>query len=235
MFIAKMEIVFEASEPQQATLVFLHGFGMSAEDMSIDLAPVAAQLPWLRIIVPEAPVVPVTAYGGDEYRSWFDYLTDREGKTEDAIDAATLRAARNSIQTILWREHKYAKKRSVVTPPKIIIGGMSQGGCLALDVATRERQLTAVVTSVAHRLYLSRTRPLLCRWHALFAENDDVFPLSWAAPTSADNVHFTLAEASDHYIANDEFVPFVVKSIQAAMIITSVVTDDAQETAPSLQ
>lgn len=236
-----MEIVFEAREPQKATLVFLHGFAMCAEDMAVDLAPVAAQLPWLRIVVPEAPAVPVTAYGGDEYRSWFDYLTDREGDAEDVVDASTVRAARNNIQRIVWREHNYARKHAF--PAKVIIGGLSQGGCLALDLATREKQLTGVVTAVAHRLYLSRSRPLLCSWHALFAEEDDVFPLTWAAPRSTDNVLLTVSEGSDHYLAKGELTPFIVKAVQRAVetalpatqqgddIITNVSTEDALRTA----
>lgn len=225
-----MEIIFDAREAQKATLVFLHGFGMCAEDMALELAPIAAQIPWLRIVVPQAPAVPVTAYGGDEYRSWFDYLTDKEGETEDAVDTATVRSARNLIQKLLWREERCAPAGSL-----IIIGGLSQGGCLALDMATRDTHIAAVVTAVSHRLHLSRARPILCPWYALSAEHDEIFPSSWAAPIEEDDAILTVAAGADHYLSGGELVPFVTKSVQDILLtsaLTAKVADDEEEKKP---
>ena len=216
-----MEITFEPREGHRATLVFLHGFSMSAEEMACELAPVVAELPWLRLVVPEAAVAPVTAYGGDEFRSWFDYLTDRDGEAEDSVDASTVRSARAAVQRLLWREHTLA-------PPEapVVLGGLSQGGCLALDVATRDSNLAAVVTCVAHRLHLSRARPLLCPWHALSAGQDDVFPASWAQPLPEDGVLLTVAETADHYLSGGELAPFVTEAMRSVVASGVTVTID---------
>jgi pimeloyl-ACP methyl ester carboxylesterase len=219
-----MEIVFRPVRRHEATLIFLHGFGMSASDMACDLAAVAAELPWLRVVVPEAPMQPVTAYGGDENRSWFDYLNDREGEAENAVDTQSVRRARSGIQRIVWREHATA-------PPNvpIILGGLSQGGCLALDVASRDASLAAVVTCVAHRLYVSCARPLLCPWYALIASDDDVFPSSWAAPAPQDHAHVTVAEGADHYLSKGELAPFVMKSVRSILGTGVVVTTTPEQ------
>jgi alpha/beta superfamily hydrolase len=167
---------------------------------------------------------PVTAYGGDENRSWFDYLTDREGEGEDAVDTASVRAARSTIQRLVWREHAAA-------PPNvpIMLGGLSQGGCLALDVASRDASLAAVVTGVAHRLHLSLTRPLLCPWYALIASDDDVFPFCWAAPAPQDCAHVTVAEGADHYLSKGELAPFVVQAVRSVMGTGVAVTTTAEQ------
>lgn len=205
-----MEIVFSPTIHHKATLVFLHGFLMCAEDMASALAAVAAELPWLRLVVPDATTTMTTTTGGYHQRSWFDYLTDKEGKAEDAVDASTVRSARGEVQRLLWREHAAA-------PPgvPVILGGLSQGGCLALDVATRDCALAAVVTAVSHRLYISRTRPLLCPWYCLAASDDDVFPSSWAAPLPEDNAIVTVEEGADHYLSGGELVPFVARAVQS--------------------
>jgi predicted esterase len=208
-----MEIVFQPVGTHEATLIFLHGLGMSAEDISCDLAAVAAKLPWLRVVVPEAPMRPVTAYGGIEHRSWFDYLTNREGEAEDAVDTQTVRTARGVIQQLVWRE-------CAAAPVPIILGGLSQGGCLALDVACRDASLAAVVTGVAHRLHLSLARPLLCPWYALIA-SDDVVPMSWAYPASQDGAHVTVSDSAD--LSNGELAPFIIQAV-CSIVGTGVVT-----------
>lgn len=208
--------MFRSTGPEhKATLIFLHGFGMTADDMAEMLAVAASRCPFLKIVLPEAPVMPVSAYGKTEHHSWFDYLTDNDGTAEDAVDTGTVRISRVRVQKILWRELKEC--------PVVFLGGMSQGGCLALDIATRDAGVAAVITAVSHRLHCSRARRVLCPWHALSAELDDVFPLSWASPdlespeNTGPKLRHTVVKGADHYLSSGELEPFVTSAVLSAL------------------
>ena len=163
----------------ELTLIFLHGFGMRAADTATSLANVLAASPGVRFVFPQAPTIPISAYEGLRMPSWYDYLTDYDGEKEDALNMRSLQTTRAMLQRLVWKELK--------SNVPVVLGGESQGGCVALDFAARKggEALAGVVTCVAHRLFVSSLQPLACPWFALTARSDAIFPKQWARTEGA--------------------------------------------------
>merc|ERR1712176_533577 len=60
--------------------------------------------PGLKVICPNGPIRPITAYQGDKNQAWYDYLTDHEGKSEDDLDITTLEETCKRIHAMLDAE-----------------------------------------------------------------------------------------------------------------------------------
>lgn len=131
-------IVEAGPDDADATLIMLHGLGADAED----LAGIAGylQLPddlRLRFVFPDAPVRPVTLNGGVPMRAWYD-IDPAAGPDSGADDiAASVAFARALVQ----RETERG-----VAPERIVVGGFSQGGVIALETFLgSETRLAGVV------------------------------------------------------------------------------------------
>lgn len=204
-----MTIAAESSKnPPELVLVFLHGFCMSVDDMAKDFVELFKRFPTVRFVFPEAPRLKITAYKGEENNAWFNYITDHDGNQEDVIELASLTIQRANLMTLLAQERRKNPRA------KFLIGGLSQGGCMALDLATKVDWLDGVVTCVAHRLYTSLSRPLLCPWYALTAENDECFPSSWANPGENEALIHKVAPGASHYLTGGEGPTFVGSVIE---------------------
>ena len=207
-------------EEHEMTLVYLHGFGMRARDVAATVK--AARPPGWRVVLPQAPLRPITAHGGAASRSWYDYLTDRGGSAEDDVDGASLTSVRALLEELLRREARRLGGGRLGLS-RVVVGGMSQGGCMALEVAAR-LPVAAVVTVVAHRhrgrcaAAPSPPRPLRCPWHALTAVDDDVFPASWAHETLRAAAVWVQAPGG-HYLEagpDVEFLATTLRRLQAS-------------------
>jgi len=203
-------------------VIFLHGFSMSASDMAEEFVELFSKFKRIRFVFPEAPMIPITAHGGEMAHSWFDYISDHNGTREDVISLRTLRNQRFTLMNLIASE----KQRYRDAP--LLIGGLSQGGCMALDLATRLNNLVGVVTCVAHRLFISKSRPLLAPWYALTADQDEVFPKSWAAPSSRETALHTVVQ-SDHYLLGGEGPVFV------SNVIEHILAEEAAQQQPDGQ
>ena len=167
-------ITIMAHGRHENTLIFLHGFLMTAGEMLDLFVDLSKLLPTWKIVVPQAPNLPITAHGGMMANSWFDYLTDHDGAKEDTVDIFGLRKIKSELQKLVEAENSLLPTGTLST-----LGGLSQGGTLALHLATH-LNVKAVVTLVACRLSQSMVRPLKCAWHAVVAERDEVYRSSWA-------------------------------------------------------
>jgi predicted esterase len=187
------------------TVVFLHGFSMEASDLVEELERVCVACPGWRAVMPQAPRRRITAHGGEVSASWYDYLTDRDGLREDVAELSSLRETRVSLRRLVQKEaHRLGDKG------RVVLAGLSQGGCVALDLATRE-PVGAVLTVVAHRLCVSR-RPLLADWHCICAADDKVMPLmAWAAPRGEVSRHVV---PGDHFIDSEIWVPWLERRLE---------------------
>lgn len=105
-----------------ASMLLLHGLGANGQDL-LPLAR-ALDLPSVRFILPDAPVQPVSLNKGYPMRSWFDLYADDFPRRQDE---AGLLAARDSVQSLVEREMQRGIKAE-----RILLGGFSQGGALAL-------------------------------------------------------------------------------------------------------
>ena len=172
------KIVIGPVQKHEKTFVFLHGFQMEALDLLDLFLAVRDACPGWRFVLPVAPEMAITAHEKEVSRSWFDYLTDTEGVSEDTVDLFSMRCVRTELLHLLRMEASILPTKDVKS---IYLGGLSQGGCMALDIASRV-DLAGVITLVAPRLSVSMSRPLTCPWYSLISEDDEVFPLSWSAP-----------------------------------------------------
>lgn len=112
----------------QHTVIWLHGLGASGHDFE----PVVPEFAFardtpVRFIFPHAPELPVTINGGMVMPAWYDILAmDIDRK----VDAAQLRASAGHVAQLIEEEVTRG-----VPSESIIIGGFSQGGAVAYELA----------------------------------------------------------------------------------------------------
>jgi len=129
-------------QPPVATVIWLHGLG----DSGHGFAPIVPELKLpetlpVRFVFPHAPECPVTINGGMRMRAWYDIVTmdfnhraDRKGVEESA----------DAVFALLQAEIERG------TPSEnIVLAGFSQGGVIALHMATRIQQKLAGVMALS--------------------------------------------------------------------------------------
>ncbi len=121
------------SNTPDSSIIWLHGLGADGHDFE-SLVPELRLPERLRVkfLFPHAPVQPVTINGGFPMRAWFDILgLDRSA----AQDETGIRKSQQSVEQLIDRTIA-----SGIPSERIIIGGFSQGGALALHLAIRYPQ-----------------------------------------------------------------------------------------------
>mmetsp|Transcript_124277 Transcript_124277/g.359397 ORF Transcript_124277/g.359397 Transcript_124277/m.359397 type:complete len:453 (-) Transcript_124277:177-1535(-) len=143
------------------SLIYLHSFSNKATDYAKYPHYFGVSGAALRVVLPSAPQQEQTCFKdwhvwrGEKlqwrrikFTSWFDYLTDRAGKAENDIDLQSLLDMRARIHHLIRQE-----VQRVGDPRRVIIGGASQGCCVALDAAlTYPEELGGVIGIVGHVL-----------------------------------------------------------------------------------
>lgn len=159
----------------QAVVIWLHGLGADGHDFE----PIVPQLglpPELsvRFVFPHAPEIPVTVFGGQVARAWFDF------KAGGSIDEAGLKKSALRVRDLIQTEIDNG-----VAPERIVLAGFSQGGVLAfrtgLFYPRRLAGMLALSTLLADadELGSARTRAnartpiLMCH-----GRHDEVLPMS---------------------------------------------------------
>jgi predicted esterase len=188
-------VLHPRSGKHEATCVFLHGFSMRASELLDDFSRLGQLLPTWRFVLPQAPELAITAHGGHPACSWFDYLSDHEGAQEDTVDFFSLRLRKAELQKLVAAEAALLAEGGLA---RLVLGGLSQGGQMALHLASQLR-CRAVVTAVSCRLSASLSKPLLCPWHALVASRDETFPPTWTKPLMAGATTTKVVD-DDHWL-----------------------------------
>lgn len=135
------------SEKETAAVIFLHGLGDTGYGWASTLS--SLDLPYVKIICPHAPSIPVTLNRGALMPAWFD-LKGLSPQTEE--DEAGIKKAAESIKAIIEHEAKNG-----IPPHRIIIGGFSQGGALSLYTALTSQLQVAGVVALSCWLPLHKT------------------------------------------------------------------------------
>jgi phospholipase/carboxylesterase len=133
------------------TIIWMHGLGADGHDFE-PLVPELLEdgMPVLRFVFPHAPVRPVTINNGYPMRAWYDIIgIDRRS----AEDFAGIKASADAVSDLIEAENQ----RGVATA-RVAIAGFSQGGAMALHVATRHPEKLAGV--IALSCYLPQSREL---------------------------------------------------------------------------
>lgn len=108
-----------------AVVIWLHGLGADGHDFEpiVPELKLPPDLP-IRFVFPHAPEMPVTAFGGQRARAWFDF------EPGGSADLSGLRKSVGQIHDLIQDEIDSG------TPAKrIILAGFSQGGVLAFHTA----------------------------------------------------------------------------------------------------
>lgn len=142
------EVIIEpAAGGADATVIWLHGLGADGYDFvpmipQLDL-PATARL---RFVFPHAEVRPVTINAGYAMRAWYDI---RELSPAGRDDEAGLAASRDRIERYVERE-----RAGGIAARRIVLGGFSQGGAVALHVGLRHAARLAGIVCLSGYLPL---------------------------------------------------------------------------------
>ena len=139
----RLEVGPEASDAT-LTVVWMHGLGADGHDFE-PVVPILGT-PKVRYVFPHAPSRPVTINGGMTMPSWYDILSleDLDGRESEA----DIRRSSRQIRELV--EHERA---AGMPSDRIVLAGFSQGGAMALHVATRwEEPLAGIMVLSAYQL-----------------------------------------------------------------------------------
>lgn len=108
-----------------AVVIWLHGLGADGHDFEpiVPELRLPADLP-VRFVFPHAPEMPVTAFGGQRARAWFDF------GPSGGVDLPGLRKSVRQVHDLIQNEIDNG-----VSAERIVLAGFSQGGVLALHTA----------------------------------------------------------------------------------------------------
>jgi phospholipase/carboxylesterase len=149
-------VVVETGPNPTFSIIWMHGLGADGHDFE-PLVPelLEAGMPSLRFVFPHAPVRPVTINNGYQMRAWYDIIGIDRRSAEDFEGIAASAAA---IEALIENENQ-----SGVPTNRIAIAGFSQGGAMALHIATRHPEKLAGV--IALSCYLPQARELATARH----------------------------------------------------------------------
>jgi phospholipase/carboxylesterase len=176
-------LVVETGPHPTFTIIWMHGLGADGHDFE-PIVPELIQpgMPALRFIFPHAPVRPVTLNNGYHMRAWYDIVGIDKRSAEDF---AGVHATSEAVDALIRRENDAG-----VPAERIAIAGFSQGGAMALYIATRARQKLAGV--IALSCYL----PLAAELAAKKSAANDATPIFMAHGTQDPVVPFSFGEES---------------------------------------
>lgn len=141
-------VVVETGPNPQYTIIWMHGLGADGHDFEPLVPELQAGLPPLRFVFPHAPVRPVTINNGYAMRAWYDIIgIDRRS----AEDFKGIGESADSIGGLIHREHARG-----IASDHILLAGFSQGGAMALHLATRHPDQFAGIIALSTYLPLSK-------------------------------------------------------------------------------
>ena len=136
------------------TIIWMHGLGADGHDFE-PLVPelLDAGMPALRFVFPHAPVRPVTINNGYAMRAWYDIIgIDRRS----AEDIKGIGESADAIGGLIHREHARG-----IGSDHILVAGFSQGGAMALHLATGHPDKFAGVIALSCYLPMARDQARL--------------------------------------------------------------------------
>jgi phospholipase/carboxylesterase len=119
--------------PLRYTVIWLHGLGASGHDFESIIPHLGLEDSWgVRFVFPHAPSMPITVNGGLVMPAWYD-IAELGGRGQD--DQPGILRSVDQIHALMEQEYKKGLNSS-----NILLAGFSQGGAIALHVASRYPQ-----------------------------------------------------------------------------------------------
>ncbi|MDO4435073.1 MAG: alpha/beta fold hydrolase [Cardiobacteriaceae bacterium] len=164
-------LTFDATTQPSHAIIWLHGLGSSGDDFS-DVIPLLNLRPSTRVILPNAPIMPVSINGGYPMPAWYDlYDLTFPRVREDLTGIA---------QSALWIEQLMREENERgIADSHILLVGFSQGGAVALHVGLR-RLCAGVIALSTYLTDATNTPPALDKRPFVFMHGrvDTVVPIS---------------------------------------------------------
>lgn len=182
MTLTRSPLILENSATPQAAVILLHGLGADGNDFKEIVKLWLKTVPQIRFIMPHANVRPVTMNDSFPMPAWFDLF----GLEEDSHqDEAGLQQAESWVNDLI--DEQIAKG---IPANKILVGGFSQGGALALYAGLRYSQKLGGILAlstylpVAHALaekthFTQKDTPIFLA----HGSQDVILPLSFGLKT----------------------------------------------------
>ena len=142
-------VTVETGPKPSYTVIWMHGLGADGHDFE-PLVPELLDegMPAIRFVFPHAPVRPVTINNGYAMRAWYDLIgIDRRS----AEDFRGISESADAISGLIHREHARG-----IDSDHILVAGFSQGGAMALHLATRHPDTFAGVIALSTYLPLAQ-------------------------------------------------------------------------------
>ncbi|XP_049807712.1 acyl-protein thioesterase 1 isoform X1 [Schistocerca nitens] len=174
-------VIIAATAKHTATVIFLHGLGDTGHGWASGMG--AIRSPHVKVICPTAPTMPVTLNGGFRMPSWFDLRTlDANGpEDEEGIKRAT-----ELVHGMIEQEVKAG-----IPSNRIVLGGFSQGGALALYSALKFPKPLAGVIALSCWLPLHKQFPAAAvankdiPYIQCHGDCDPIVPYKWGQMTAS--------------------------------------------------
>ncbi|GME71350.1 unnamed protein product [[Candida] boidinii] len=131
----------KAPKKPTAIMIMIHGLGDSGENYQFlsDLFHKQEEFKQISFIFPNAPIQPVSINGGFPMPSWFDILQLGQGSDLTPTSTASPTGEMKFDANSFWDSYKnveqlirYESESTGIPFSRIVIGGFSQGGALAL-------------------------------------------------------------------------------------------------------
>jgi phospholipase/carboxylesterase len=135
-------VTVNPSAEHKATVIWLHGLGADGHDFE----PIVPELKLpadlgVKFIFPHAPVMPVTINGGYQMRAWYDI---RDADLANREDKEGVRQSAAQVEQLIE-----AEVANGIPSNKIVLAGFSQGGAIALHLATRINHKLAGIVALS--------------------------------------------------------------------------------------
>lgn len=199
-------VVLTAKAKHTATIIFLHGLGDTGQGWASAIG--SLRKPHVKVICPTAPTMPVTLNAGFRMPSWFDLkaLDETGPEDEEGIKAASIQ-----VHSLIDGEIKAG-----IPSNRIILGGFSQGGALALYSALTFPQRLAGVVALSCWMPLRKSIPNVAKAPLdipilqCHGDCDPIVPYKWGQMTAsllkqlAKNTEFKSYRGLSHSSSDEE-------------------------------
>ena len=133
-----LPVVLKARTQHTATMIFLHGLGDTGHGWAAGLNSIRPD--YLKIICPTAPSIPVTLNMGFVMPAWYDIRHLSEDRSSTREDLEGVEASTKVLQSLVDME---ARELPNGGASRIMIGGFSQGGAIAINTLIKNKQTLA--------------------------------------------------------------------------------------------
>ena len=176
-------VTVETGPNPTATILWMHGLGADGHDFE-PLVPELLEpgMPALRFVFPHAPVRPITINNGYQMRAWYDIIGIERRSAEDFNG---IQASADAITRLIRAENARG-----IASSRIVLAGFSQGGAMALHIATRFAEKLAGV--IALSCYL----PLALRFASERSSANLATPVFMAHGTQDPVLPFSMGDES---------------------------------------